>query len=634
MKTHTPDAWTIEDARDVYNIKNWSDGYFDINQQGELIAKLSTVKKEVAFPALVQSLKRAGLTLPVLVRFSDILKDRVQKLSAAFEKARAKMNYQGDYTCVYPIKVNQHRRVVEQILYSGNGNVGLEAGSKPELMAVMALSKKPNSVIICNGYKDREYIRLALIGRVLGHQIYLIVEKPSELALILEEAKQMGISPLLGMRIRLTSIGKGKWQNTGGEKSKFGLTAGQMLTLIDKLKSVGSLNALQLIHFHLGSQIANLHDIKRGFAECAQYYAKLHAMGVAISTVDVGGGLGIDYDGTQSRNDCSRNYSVEDYAEAVVGAFNQVCKTNQLITPHLITESGRALTAHHAVLITQVIDTDNLFRSHELAMPDEKVFPVIYNLWHLQQNLEATRIVESYYDSVGLLTQVHEAFNEGKIDITEKAFAEDIYYRICYDVRGKLSAQNRSQRDLLDELNEKLADKLFCNFSLFQSIPDAWAIQQIFPIMPLEGLKEKPTQRVVLQDLTCDSDGRINHYVDGQGIESSLPLPPAQAGKSHCLGIFLIGAYQEILGDMHNLFGDTDSVHVELDANGDFQLVEPVLGDRVDSVLRMVHYEPAQLMHSYKQQLEKATILPCERRLYLDMLASGLIGYTYLEEEH
>ncbi|HRE32370.1 MAG TPA: biosynthetic arginine decarboxylase, partial [Candidatus Berkiella sp.] len=358
--------------------------------------------------------------------------------------------------------------------------------------------------------------------------------------------------------------------------------------------------------------------------------AKLHEMGIAISTVDVGGGLGIDYDGTQSRNDCSRNYSVNDYADAVVGAFHKVCEKNNLTTPNIITESGRALTAHHAVLITQVIDTDNLFRPHELAPPDDQAPVLVQDLWQLQQSLDNAPLIESYYDSVGLLTKVHEAFNEGKIEIAQKALAEDIYYRICYQVRGKLSAQNRSQRELLDELNEKLADKLFCNFSLFQSIPDAWAIQQIFPIMPLEGLLEKPTQRVVLQDLTCDSDGRINYYVDGQGIESSLPLPPCHASKSHCLGIFLVGAYQEILGDMHNLFGDTDSVHVELDAQGKVALVEPVLGDRVDSVLRMVHYEPQQLMYSYKQQLENAAILPEERRMYLDMLASGLIGYTYL----
>jgi len=634
MNKKTEKTWTIEDARDVYNVGHWSDGYFDINTKGELCAKLTAAKTEIAFPELVDAFKRAGLTLPVLVRFSDILQDRVKKLCQAFDKARAKADYQGGYTCVYPIKVNQHRRVVEQLLRTEHYPVGLEAGSKPELMAVMALSQKPGSVIICNGYKDREYIRLALIGRILGHQITLIVEKPSELVFILEESERMGVEPLLGMRIRLSSLGKGKWQNTGGEKSKFGLTAGQILSVIEKLKQAGKLNALHLIHFHLGSQIANLHDIKRGFEECAQYYAKLHALGIEVSTVDVGGGLGIDYEGTASRNDCSRNYSIEDYADAVISAFAKICEANQLQTPHIITESGRALTAHHAVLITQVIDTDNLFRSHELVAPSANASPMIQDLWRLQQSVEQMPVIETYHDSIGLLTKVHEAFNEGKIDIAEKAFAEDIYYRICTLVRAKLSPENRSQRALLDELNEKLADKLFCNFSLFQSIPDAWAIEQIFPIMPLQGLLEKPTQRAVLQDLTCDSDGRIHHYVDGQGIESSLPLPPSHVGVRQYLGIFLVGAYQEILGDMHNLFGDTDSVHVEVDDQGGYQLVEPVLGDRVDSVLRMVHYEPQQLMQSYKQQLEQAAILPNERRTYLDMLASGLMGYTYLEEEH
>lgn len=634
MNKIADNAWTIEDARDVYNVDHWSDGYFDINEQGELCARLSDAKTEIAFPALVDALKQAGLTLPVLVRFSDILKDRVNKLCQAFDKARARVDYQGEYTCVYPIKVNQHRRVVEQLLRTDKHNVGLEAGSKPELMAVMALSQKPGSVIICNGYKDREYIRLALIGRALGHRITLIVEKPSELELILEESERMGIIPLLGMRIRLSSIGKGKWQNTGGEKSKFGLTAGQILMLIDRLKSAGLLDALHLIHFHLGSQIANLHDIKRGFEECGQYYAKLRAMGINIATVDVGGGLGIDYEGTQTRNDCSRNYSVEDYADAVIQAFSKVCEAHSLPAPHIITESGRALTAHHAVLLTQVIDRDNLFRPHNLTPPDEKASACIHELWRLQQSLEHAPIVETYHDSIGLLSKVHELFVEGKIDIAEKAFAEDIYYRICTLVRSKLSPENRSQRALLDELNEKLADKLFCNFSLFQSIPDAWAIEQIFPIMPLQGLKSRPTQRAVLQDLTCDSDGRINYYVDGQGIESSLPLPPSDMEAGQCLGIFLVGAYQEILGDMHNLFGDTDSVHVEQDGKGGYLLVEPVLGDRVDSVLRMVHYDPQQLMHSYKQQLENAVIGANERRQYLDMLASGLMGYTYLEEEH
>lgn len=633
--------WTIEDARAVYNIKHWSDGYFDINAQGELVAKChaSTTETGLSFPNLLNMLKQAGLTLPVLVRFSDILQDRVHKLCGAFAKARSKWDYAGEFTAVYPIKVNQQRRVVEQLLRAGKDNVGLEAGSKPELMAVMALSTQPSKVIICNGYKDREYIRLALIGRVLGHRVYLIVEKLSELKLILEESARMGVEPLLGVRIRLSSIGKGKWQNTGGEKSKFGLTASQIFTLIDQLKAAKLDHALQLVHFHLGSQIANLEDIQKGLQECARYYADLHALGVNIQTVDVGGGLGIDYEGTQSKNDCSVNYSVDQYAEVVVEAIAKVCAEKGIKQPHLITESGRALTAHHAVLITQVIDKENLFTETPIApsaeaLPDIAALRQLWQVHHaLSTTLAANAFLTAYDQSEQYLQAVYTAFNEGAIGIKEKGLAEDIYYGICHQVQKGLSLEDPTHKPLLDILNEKLADKLFCNFSLFQSIPDAWAIEQIFPIMPLQGLLEKPTQRAILQDLTCDSDGRIDAYVDGEGIESSLPLPPYHTGQPYCLGIFLVGAYQEILGDMHNMFGDTDSVHVELDAAGQFHLVEPLLGDRVDSVLRTVHFEPHQLMHSYKKQLENANLSAEDRRYYLDILASGLIGYTYLEEE-
>lgn len=628
----TNSTWTIQDAREVYNIAHWSDGYFDINANGELVAKLKGAAPEqgIPFPTLVQKIQQLGLTLPVLVRFSDILQDRVNKLCRAFKKAQAQYQYQGDYTPVYPIKVNQQRRVVEQLLKAQETKLGLEAGSKPELMAVMALSKDPGSVIICNGYKDREYIRLALIGRHLGHRVFLIVEKLSEVNLILEESQRMGIEPLLGVRVRLSSIGKGKWQNTGGEKSKFGLTASQILELVSKLKIEKMDHALQLLHFHLGSQIANLHDIKKGLEECARYYNQMHLLGINIKTVDVGGGLGVDYEGTQSRNDCSINYSVEEYAAAVVGAFALVCRKNNLECPNIITESGRAFTAHHAVLITQVIDRENLYQPHGLIPPAPEAPEAIQAIWQIYQKLNQGPVLEAYHNAVGLLAEIHQAFNQGHLGIAEKGLAEDIYYAICHAVRGELAPHQRAHRALLDELNEKLSDKLFCNFSLFQSIPDAWAIGQIFPIMPLQGLLEKPSQRAVLQDLTCDSDGRIDAYVDGQGIESSLPLPPYHDDKSYCLGIFLVGAYQEILGDMHNLFGDTDSVHVELDANGECHLIEPLLGDRVDSVLRTVHFDPQQLMHSYKQQLENAPITPQARRTYLDMLASGLIGYTYL----
>lgn len=629
----TNSTWTVQDARDLYNIAHWSDGYFDINSKGELVAKLKHVdpEKGIVFSSLVEKIQQAGLTLPVLVRFSNILQDRVNKLNQAFEKAKAQAQYQGEYIPVYPIKVNQQRRVVEQLL-KAKEKVGLEAGSKPELMAVMALSTKPDSVIVCNGYKDREYIRLALIGRLLGHRVFLIIEKLSEVNLILEESRRMGIEPLLGVRVRLSSIGKGKWQNTGGEKSKFGLTASQILELVSRLKEEKFDHTLQLLHFHLGSQIANLHDIKKGLEECARYYEQMHALGIPIRTVDVGGGLGVDYEGTQSRNDCSINYGVEEYAQSVVNALFQVCQKNNLNHPNIITESGRAFTAHHAVLITQVIDRENLFQPHALSSPATDAPVALQSMWEIYKKIKEGPILESYYNAVGLLAEIHLSFNQGYIGIAEKGLAEDIYYAICHHVRGELLPHQRSHRALLDELNEKLSDKLFCNFSLFQSIPDAWAIGQIFPIMPLQGLLEKPTQRAILQDLTCDSDGRINAYVDGQGIESSLPLPPYHSDKTYCLGIFLVGAYQEILGDMHNLFGDTDSIHVELDSKGDYQLVEPLLGDRVDSVLRTVHFEPQQLMHSYKRQLENAPISPEDRRTYLDMLASGLIGYTYFEE--
>lgn len=627
--------WTIDDARTLYNVEHWGSGYFDINAKGELIAKPYGAASEhtLAFPELLRQLKKAGLTLPVLVRFSDILHDRVQKLTAAFTQASNLWHYQGGYTCVYPIKVNQQRRVVEQILHSGKEAVGLEAGSKPELMAILAQNGGHSRLVICNGYKDREYIRLALIGRVIGHRVFLIIEKASEVDLILEESRKMGIEPLLGVRVRLTAIGKGQWQNTGGERSKFGVTSSQLLSLIDRLENEDHLDALQLLHCHLGSQIASLDDIRNGLAECAQYYLALKERQVNIGFVDVGGGLGIDYEGTQSRKTYSINYSLEDYAEAVVGAFKRVCEAHGLPHPKIVTESGRALTAHHAVLITQVIDKDNLHQPKQLMAPDRHAAEMVQNLWSLHQNVTTTSWHETYSSATVMLRKCHQAFKDGELSLASKAQAEEFYYSLCHQIRERLSTDSASHRDLLDELNEKLADKLFCNFSLFQSIPDAWAIEQIFPVMPLQNLCQKPQSRAIIQDLTCDSDGCIHAYVDGQGIEKSLPLPPPGPQGPYCLGIFLVGAYQEILGDMHNLFGDTDSVHVEIDDKGQFRLAQPLLGDKVDSVLRAVHFDPQQLMHSYKHQLENAEISSEQRRYYLDMLASGLMGYTYLEEE-
>ena len=625
--------WSIQQARDVYNISHWGGGYFDINEQGHVIARPNRQADHpgIDLYALTADIKAAGLSLPVLVRFSDILHQRVDTLCNAFAQAMQEASYQGRFTAVYPIKVNQQRRVVEEILKHGNGRVGLEAGSKPELMAVMAQSEK-DAVIVCNGYKDREYIRLALIGKQLGHRVYIVVERFCEVELIIEEARKLNISPLIGVRVRLASIGAGKWQNTGGEKSKFGLSASHILRVIDHLRAANMLDALQLMHFHLGSQIANIRDIQLGMGECARYYAELWRQGVQIKCVDVGGGLGVDYDGTRSRNFCSMNYSVQEYANNVVHALHEICLGQGLAHPDIITESGRAMTAHHAMLITNVIDSEQALGKNaiEPARSDEP--HIIQDLWQGLSSLSSRSALEAYHDAVYWLSEAHTMFTHGVLSLAQRARAEQIYAAICWRARELLQTGSRTQREVLDELNEKLADKYFCNFSLFQSLPDSWAIDQIFPIMPLHRLTEAPGRRATLHDITCDSDGRIDLYADGEGVETSLLLHPVHDGQPYLLGIFLLGAYQEILGDMHNLFGDTDSVHVELMPDNGHRLIQPLRGDTVETVLNYVHFNADDLLAAFRRKIGAAGLSAAQCALYLTELQSGLTGYTYLED--
>ncbi len=626
--------WSIDDARQAYSLKHWSGGYFDINDAGHLIAR---PRRDGNGPGidlhqLSREISASGLQLPVLVRFSGILHQRVDTLCDSFAQAMQQEGYQNGFTAVYPIKVNQQRRVVEEILKHGQERVGLEAGSKPELLAVLALSNADGGTVICNGYKDREYLRLALIGRQLGHRVYIVIERLAELELVLEEARALNIQPLLGVRVRLASIGAGKWQNTGGEKAKFGLSASQVLRVVELLRASDMLDCLQLLHFHMGSQIANIRDIQRGMSECARYYAALHAQGVKLSCVDVGGGLGIDYDGTQSRNFCSMNYSVQEYANNVVHTLGAICKERGLPYPHIITESGRAMTAHHAMLITNIIDVERAPGEQPVAPARDDEPRVIRDLWRELAGLSSRSAVEAYHDALHGLSEANEMFAHGLLTLDQRARAEQIYSAICWKVRELLQGGARSQHDVLDELNEKLADKYFCNFSLFQSMPDAWAIDQIFPVMPLHRLDERPTRRATLQDMTCDSDGRIDFYVDSEGVETSLLLHPVQPNEPYLLGIFLLGAYQEILGDMHNLFGDTDSVHVELDADGAHRLTHPLRGDTVDSVLRYVQFNAEDLMMMFKQKVEAAPLKPAQRQSFLNELQEGLSGYTYLED--
>lgn len=628
-------------AHKVYNIAHWSDGYIGVNDQGQVMIRPNRgqTQAQINLPELTRTLTESGLQLPVLIRFVDILHDRVNKLCNAFNKVADEQAYRGRYTAVYPIKVNQQRRVVEELLAAepaaSKGQIGLEAGSKPELMAVLAMSRQPGSVIVCNGYKDREYIRLALIGQTLGHRVFIVVEKKSELPLILEEAKNLGVSPLIGVRARLATIGKGNWQNTGGEKSKFGLSASQVLDVVNTLREADALDTLQLLHFHLGSQIANIRDIQTGLRECARFYSELRQMGAPINTVDIGGGLGVDYEGTRSRSSCSMNYSVYEYAYNVVHVLQAECDRRGIPHPDLISESGRALTAHHSVLVTNVIDREAP-ENRVAREPDKEAPAPLHDLWRDLESLEDTgsprSLAEIYHDVLHAMADVHAQFAHGLLTLWERADAETLYTRCCQLLRNQLDSSNRAHREIIDELHEKLAEKLFVNFSLFQSLPDVWGIDQIFPVMPVNGLNRPLNRRAVIQDITCDSDGRIDRYVDGQGIETTLPLPEDNPGEPLLMGFFMTGAYQEILGDMHNLFGDTHSVDVRLTTEGGYDIGEPITGDTVAKVLRYVNFEPDALLEAYRRKFRASGLTPKTQSALLAELSAGLEGYTYLEE--
>ena len=627
--------WSIQEARDLYNITQWGDDFFDINREGNIVAYPNgRDKASVALPKLVEDIqKQQNMSLPMLIRFPAMLRQRFKKLTNTFARAISEHQYEGNYTAVYPIKVNQQRSVVEEILRLGDEQIGLEAGSKPELLLVLSLAVKEECIIVCNGYKDREYIRLALIGQQMKNQVYIILEKLSELPLVIEESKKLGVTPRLGIRIRLAAMGKGKWQDTGGAKSKFGFSASQVLHCIEQLKAADMLDTLDALHFHLGSQIANIRDIAHGMRECARYYAELHKLGVNIRIVDVGGGLAIDYDGTHSRNDCSMNYSMQEYANNIVYALKDVCAEHNLPHPDIITESGRATTAHHALLVTNIIDTETVDRPEHVTPPNDEDASILHDMWQGFLEVSHRSVLETYHDASYWLSEAYSRYSLNVLTLTERAKAEQIYYATCHKVRQYLNPKIRAHREVLDELNEKLADKYFCNFSLFQSMPDAWAIDQIFPIMPLSQLHLEPTKRVVLQDVTCDSDGRVDWYVDGQGLETTMPLLPYNKSRPYLLGVFLVGAYQEILGDMHNLFGDTDSVNVECGEDGRYELTRPEQGDTVNDVLRYVHFNSDEVIRSYQEQLEQCTHLEDGKRaMMLQELTDGLSGYTYLEQ--
>ena len=637
----TPAAWSIESARALYNVEGWGAGYFDINERGRVIVRPNPDRPDLTADLrdLAHDLEGQGVALPVLLRFSDILKSRIETLSERFDGAMKEFDYSGGYTTVYPIKVNQQRHVVEEIVKFGKTHgVGLECGSKPELQAVLGLSESTEHLIVCNGYKDHEFMRLALMGQKLGHKVFIVIEQVSELDVLLEVAEELGVTPTCGVRIKLASEGAGRWAQSGGEKSKFGLSSAELIKLIDRLQGLGKLGMLKLIHFHLGSQITDIRFIKSGLQEVARFYLELRAIGVDITHVDVGGGLGIDYDGTNSTNNASVNYSLQEYANDVIYTIAEACRDAELPMPHIISESGRALTAHHALLLVKVIDVESQAEQPIPVLDDDEhsLLHEMYEDWRTltERGAKPRKVLEVFHDASFDKERARNYFNSGVLNLRGLAKAEVLWLGTMNAIYRIAKADEDTYADILPELESALVDRYFCNFSLFQSLPDSWAIDQLFPIMPIHRLDEEPVRRGTLQDVTCDSDGKIDRFVGDKKGRPSLELHEFRDGEDYILGIFLTGAYQEILGDLHNLFGDTNAVHVRLNDQGAYEITDLVEGDTVTEVLNYVQFGASQLLATFRRKVNAATALTREEaNAFIADYVAGLEGYTYLEGE-
>jgi arginine decarboxylase len=586
---------------------------------------------------VMDELKVRDVSAPVLLRFPDILDNRIEKISNCFKEASKQYDYQGQNYMIYPIKVNQMRPVVEEIVsYGKKFNIGLEAGSKPELHAVLATNIAENALIICNGYKDESYIELALLAHKMGRRIYLVVEKLNELRLIADISKRLKIKPNVGIRIKLSSTGSGKWSESGGDQSKFGLNSSELLEALDFMERRDMKDCLKLIHFHIGSQINKIRVIKNALREVTQFYVQLCKMGFAVDFIDIGGGLGVDYDGTRSSSsESSMNYSIQEYANDSVSAIVDACQKHNLPHPNVITESGRSLTAHHSVLIFEVLETTQLpiwKDNMELEADAHELSRELYDIW---DKLDQQRLFESWHDALQIREEALDRFSLGLLDLRTRAEIEKLFWSIAREV-GEIASSMKHVPEELRKISKMIPDKYFCNFSLFQSLPDSWAIDQIFPIIPISRLDEKPSRTCTLQDMTCDSDGKIANFIAPQGTASSLPVHPLRQGEPYYLGVFLVGAYQEILGDMHNLFGDTNAVHIDVYKDR-YEIDQVIEGETVDEVLDYVQFSAKKLVRNVESwvtaSMKAGTITPEEGRNFISTYRSGLFGYTYLERD-
>jgi arginine decarboxylase len=608
-------------------------GYFRINGEGHVtVHPDGSSDRAIDLYRLALDLHAQGIGLPLLVRFSDILRARVASLAGEFRRAIGESGYDGTYTTVYPIKVNQQRHVIEEIVEFGKPfGVGLECGSKPELQAVLGLTERTDHLIVCNGYKDEEFMRLALMGQKLGHKVFIVLEQVGELETALRVAEEMGVEPTLGVRIKLATEGAGRWAKSGGERSKFGLGATELMKLLDRLASVNKKHLLQLVHFHLGSQITDIRYVKAGLEEIGRYYVEIREMGFDLSHVDVGGGLGVDYDGSRTTRSASMNYTIREYANDVVYLLGTVCRQFGQPMPHIISESGRSLTAHHALLLINVTDVEALTEPVIPALRDDP--PAV--LVELKENYEALsldRVEESFHDAVFAKERLQELFASDAITLRDMADIEQYYLATVNAIAKLIAADRAAYPEITTHLDAALVDRYFCNFSVFQSLPDNWAIDQIFPIMPVHRLDEEPSRRGTLQDITCDSDGVIDRFAGGRKGKPCIELHPYRDGEPYILGIFLTGAYQEILGDLHNLFGDTNAVHVKLAERG-YEITDLVHGDTVTEVLNYVQFHASDLLQIFRRKVGAAALARQEANAFIADYVAGLEGYTYLEGE-
>ena len=627
--------WTIEDSKELYNINGWGNPYFGVNADGNMYVVPGKDDTQVDLHDVMDELSLRDITPPVLLRFPDILDSRIEQTSDCFKEATEEYGYKGQNFIIYPNKVNQVEPVVQEIISHGKKfNLGLEAGSKPELHAVIALQCQSDSIIVCNGYKDRSYIELALLAQKMGKRIFIVVEKLNELDLIADAAKKMNVCPNLGIRIKLATSGSGKWEESGGDASKFGLTSSELLEALQILEKKNMKDCLKLIHFHIGSQITKIRRIQAALREASQFYVQLRQMGYGVEFVDCGGGLGVDYDGTRSSSsESSVNYSIQEYVNDSIYTFVEASDKYGLPHPNIITESGRSLTAHHSILVIDVLETASLPEMPEEFEAKETDHQLVKDLYEIWDNLMPNTMLEDWHDAEQIREEALNLFNHGMVDLKTRAEIERMFWSLCREV-NIMAKSLRHIPEELRSLDKLLADKYFCNFSLFQSLPDSWAIDQLFPVVPIQRLNERPTRSATLQDITCDSDGKVANFVTNRHISHILPVHTLRKKEPYYLGVFLVGAYQEILGDMHNLFGDTNAVHISVD-NGKYNIDKTVDGETVAEVLDYVQYNPKKLVRQLEMWVTKSVkegkISLEEGKEFLANYRSGLYGYTYFE---